>query len=68
MNFLNLLNKDWGKYQYVYYRGDSPLSYDGIDAGTGKPKMRFFKTGVARYETDQLASRWQMQLGVRYTF
>jgi hypothetical protein len=68
LNLLNLFNKDWGRYQYVYYRGDVPLRYDGIDAGTGKAKMRFLKTGVNRYDTDQLLSRWQMQIGIRYLF
>lgn len=68
LNFLNLFNKDWGRYQYVTYTGDVPLSYSGIDAATGKAKMGFLKTGVNRYSTDQLLSRWQMQLGIRYTF
>lgn len=68
MNLFNLFNKNWGKYQYVYYRGDSPLDYLGVDTATGKPKFKFSKTGQSHYDVDQLMSRWQMQLGIRYIF
>jgi len=69
INFLNLLNKDWGKYQYVYYRGDTMFQYEGIDPKTGKPKLRFLNSGKKNpYETDNLASSWVLQLGIRYLF
>jgi len=67
-NFLNLFNSSWGKYQYVYYRGDAPMSYGGVDSATGKPKYAFLKTGTNRYDTDIMLSRWQMQFGIRYIF
>jgi len=68
MNFLNLFNSDWGKYEYVYYRGDSPLTNNGVDAATGKQKIGFNRSNQRRYDMDQLLSRWQMQIGFRYIF
>jgi len=64
-NLLNMFNKDWGVYQYGYYRGLSPLTYRGMDSSTGKPKFSFYQSNLS---TSQLSSRWQMQLGLRYVF
>jgi hypothetical protein len=66
VNFLNLLNKDWGKLYYVSNQNDTPWTLYGIDAATGKQKVNF----TPRYHTSisNLASRWQMQLGLRYSF
>ncbi len=69
INFLNLLNRDWGKYQYVYYRGDALFEYRGLDSATGKPILRFLRSGQKNpYETDNSISSWVLQLGVRYLF
>ncbi len=71
MNVLNMLSSDWGKLQYVYYRGGIPLKYNGIDAKTGKPKFDYVYAGQNKtnpYETNDLNSRWQIQFGARYTF
>ncbi|MBN2431629.1 MAG: TonB-dependent receptor [Acidobacteria bacterium] len=65
INFLNLLNSEWGTYEYGYYRGLSPLTYQGIDSATGKPKMSFYNSTLS---LSQLGSRWQMQFGLRYLF
>jgi hypothetical protein len=69
-NFLNLLNKDWGVYRYIAFE-DTPLTFAGYDAATGKPKLEFWgKTGDkdARYTLNQLLSRWQALFGIRYKF
>ena len=65
VNMLNLFNKDWGKLYYVSNQNDTPWTLYGIDA-SGKQKVNF----TPRYHTSisNLASRWQMQLGLRYSF
>jgi hypothetical protein len=69
-NVLNLFNKDWGVYRYISF-DDSPLTFMGYDAATGKPKFEFWgKTDDkdARFTINQLISRWQAQLGFKYMF
>lgn len=73
-NFLNLLNKNWG----WQYWGGFPMSefftYNGIDAATGKVKYAISSSTAVNavfpgtFYRDDLRSRWQMQLGVRFRF
>ena len=69
-NFLNLISKKAG---YVYF---SPNTYNSTasvgltratNPTTGDPTFTWSQPG-APYSIDQLASRWQMQFGVRYLF
>jgi hypothetical protein len=64
VNVLNLINKDWGKLYSVANQNDTPWTLYGLD-GT-KQKVNF--TPRAHYTLLQLPSRWQMQLGLRYSF
>ncbi|MCJ7526181.1 MAG: TonB-dependent receptor [Candidatus Aminicenantes bacterium] len=66
VNLLNLFNKDWGKLQYVSNQNDTPITFKGIDAATGKQKIYF--SPRTRFALSELASRWQAQLGLRYSF
>ncbi len=66
VNVLNLLNKDWGKSQYVSNQNDTPITLKGIDAATGRQMLLFSPRN--RFVLSQLGSRWQMQLGLRYAF
>lgn len=68
-NFLNLLNKEWGVYRYIAF-DDSPLTFVGYDTASGKPKFEFWGKAQenARYTINQLLSRWQMVLGLKYRF
>lgn len=74
LNFLSLLNEDWGVQKFVNLDSYYLLSLTGsgsagYDPTTGKPKVRFTKPANGTpYDVDQIASRWQMQLGIRYTF
>jgi len=68
VNLLNLVNKKWGKLQYVDKQNDVPFTYKGIDTATNKIKMQYSDRTNYRYLTSDLASRWQMQLGLRYSF
>lgn len=66
VNFLNLLNKEWGKQYYVSNQNDTPWTLKGIDAATGRQKVNF--TPRYHHSISNLSSRWQMQLGLRYLF
>jgi hypothetical protein len=77
-NIGNLLNKNWGTYRFQYT--DRPLAFQNYNA-QGQPTFQFqyatnptattaAQTLSTSYRPDvtTLASRWQMQLGVRYIF
>ncbi len=74
-NVLNLLNRDWGVFRYMNNE-DAPLTFMGYDSATGKPKFEFYgKTDPEnpnnkdyRFLINQLLSRWQMLVGVKYAF
>jgi hypothetical protein len=69
-NFFNLLKKTWGVYRFIDF-DDTPLTFAGIDAATGKPKIEFWGNAAstdARYSINQLLSRWRMKLGATYRF
>jgi hypothetical protein len=72
INLLNLIDPDWGKFYYVGSQNDTPWtlygsSTYGINATTGKMMVQW--TGRAnRYVLSQLSSRWQIQIGFRYSF
>ncbi len=82
-NVGNLLNRNWGTYQFQYT--SSPLAFQGYDA-QGHPTFQFqyaaaptrTSAGVVtqastlsntfRNDVTTLNSRWQAQIGVRYIF
>jgi hypothetical protein len=77
-NIGNLINKNWGTYQFQY--NASPLAFQNYNA-QGQPTFQYQyvtnptatsagQTLTSSYRPDvtTLASRWQMQLGVRYIF
>jgi len=68
LNFLNLLNREWGLFKSVYYRGVDVFNFRGYDSATGKPILDFLQEGRDPWSISNLLSRWQMQLGIRYTF
>jgi len=73
-NLTNLLNKDWGTY-YIPTT-TAPLSFVKIDTDGKTPIYTFpYLDGVNKvpytsaYKPDpSIASRWQLQIGVRYLF
>ncbi len=67
LNLTNLLNKDWGIVKTVAFQRAFLLRFRSLDPTTGKP--RFIWTGAPVTATpSDLASRWQAQIGIRYTF
>lgn len=79
INFGNLLNKSWGRQYYVPNTFNSTAGFGLNQAGfvptpgdASKQSATFTYTapsnGFTPYSVDQLASRWQGQLGLRYSF
>lgn len=71
-NFSNLLNKKWG---YSYFVPDTQnssafvgLTPTGTKGANGNANYTFATPKTTPYSIDKLASRWQMQIGVRYIF
>lgn len=68
LNVLNLLNGDWGYSKFVDQQRYRLLTFQGLDAASQKPKFSFNDAKMDAYDISSLASRWQMQIGLRYTF
>ncbi len=75
LNFLNLLNSDWGHQQYIPYQSYQLLQFDGYvkDGDVYKPKVRYRGPAANEsidelYSKDNLLSRWRIQIGARYSF
>jgi len=65
LNVINLIDGDKGWIEYVVNQNDSVIKYLG-KAADGKAVYSF--TDKANpFQKDNLSSRWQMQLGIRYT-
>lgn len=76
INVGNLLNKDWGRSYFVPNTFNSTSSIGLVSKGTvaagnanaGDPVFNFIKPTTTPYVVDQFASRFQGQLGLRYSF
>ena len=70
INVLNLLNSDWGKVEYIPNGNYELLQFEGYDKTTGAVRASFDgkKKASEMYSVNDLASRWQLQLGLRYSF
>ncbi len=66
INVLNLLNSDWGRVKNVNFQNDQLLRSSGTDA-SGRQTFTFTNK-TDPFVTSSVASRWQAQLGVRYSF
>ncbi len=75
-NFMNLLNKKWGKQGTDTYSNVSLLTYRGLSNGSGstlyagdsQPVLNFDPSRVTIANYDNLQSNYQIQLSLRYTF
>lgn len=71
-NFLNLLNSDWGWQYFGSFPSTNLIGYGGIDSATGK--MRYNLGTIASptfqglFTRDDLRSRAQAQIGIRFSF
>jgi outer membrane receptor for ferrienterochelin and colicin len=71
-NFTNLLNKNWGKRYFTPFNYEL-MNFEGFQADGTTPTFsidRDFDQVVERSVDDRgiVSSRWQMQVGLRYTF
>ncbi|HWP83077.1 MAG TPA: carboxypeptidase regulatory-like domain-containing protein [Bacteroidota bacterium] len=68
LNFANLLNSDWGVRQAASSAATAPLQLVRYDA-QGAPVFNFKGTATKTYVDDlSILSRWQLQLGLKYSF
>jgi hypothetical protein len=65
-NLTNLLNNEWGQTYFISNSFNSTSSV-GLAKGTGEI-FTFTKPTQKPYSVDQIASKWQVQLGVRLSF
>jgi hypothetical protein len=71
LNFTNLLNDEWGRYEFLDFQTLNALAYRGIDAATNKPIYdiaTFTSPTFRKFTIDNLRSRWQGQFGARVRF
>ena len=74
-NLLNAINKDWGWHYFPKFpsaSGNGLISYQGIDAATGKEKLSITTiaspTFQGTFDRDDQLSRAQAQFGLRIRF
>lgn len=69
LNFMNLINSEWGWYETTPFDTYSIVKLVSNDPATGRPVYSFTKPASnTPWSQLDLASRWQMQLGLRYSF
>jgi hypothetical protein len=70
INFTNLLNSGWGRVYFVSntFNSTSSLGLVRKNSGTAADPVYNFIKPSTPYSVDQLASRYQAQLGLRYSF
>jgi len=68
LNVPNLLNSDWGVRKVANSAATSPLELVGFNA-EGDPTFNYKSNLTETFvDSPSLLSRWQMQLGIRYSF
>ncbi len=76
LNVLSLLKESWGDVQFVRFDAQNLFNFNGYDS-EGKPIVDldvFDRNGDGTvteddvFQTSDLVSRWQIQLGLRYSF
>lgn len=68
INFANLLNKDWGKSEFVTNQADQVLQTSSTANVNGRVTFQPFGAGRRVFNTSNINSRYQIQLGLRYSF
>jgi hypothetical protein len=72
LNFLNFLNSDWGWIKYIPNGTDALVNFIGntdTKNTSSRPTFTFTRATLdPLYQATILTSRWQMQVGIRYTF
>jgi hypothetical protein len=72
LNFLNLLNSDWGWRFFPNFYSPQTIGYGGIDRTTGKEILNLSTIAspnfLGTFTRDDLRSRWQAQWEARVRF
>ena len=73
LNLTNLINKSWGSIYFVpnTFNSTSTIGLALLARPSSPsldPTFTFAKPTSTPYSIDQLASNWQMQIGIRYSF
>jgi hypothetical protein len=70
LNFLNLLNKDWGVVDQATFGDLNPIAAPTVNAAGQMVYnlANITRAGYVKYDRDDLRSRWQGQLGLRVRF
>lgn len=66
INVGNLLNSDWGVVPLT--TGTNLLQFRDFNGPNGQPRYSFNKQDNSFTDSNAVASRWQMQVGIRYLF
>lgn len=68
-NVLSLFRRAWGTSRLTTLNPEEPLlDLQGYDTTSGRGRYNVAKTPSALRQVQDLASRWQVQFGARYTF
>ena len=70
INLTNLINRDWGHQYFVpntTNAGYSLITVKSVNAA-GLATYQFNKPTTTPWQIDNIASRWQMQIGLRFNF
>ena len=71
-NFMNFLNSDWGWQYFGSFPSTNLIGYGGIDTATGKVRYNLSTINSSTFQgvftRDDLRSRAQAQIGIRFTF
>jgi hypothetical protein len=68
-NIGNLINASWGRQYFNNFNNYQLLNFVGFQQGTNIPTFRFDPVpNNLPYNINQISSRWQAQLGLRYIF
>ncbi|HET7711957.1 MAG TPA: hypothetical protein VFL80_08500, partial [Thermoanaerobaculia bacterium] len=72
LNLLNMIDSEYGVVRNVGFQNFSPVTFQGMDAATGKPIYREnFANALQegrQFSTADIRSRWQARLGLRVSF
>ena len=72
LNFLNLLNKNWGWVFFPNFYSPTTIGFGGVDKATGKEIINIANitspTFLGTFTRDDLRSRWSAQWGIRVRF